>query len=40
MIHNAIWFGIGFVVAAFTPSVGRTIKSWFVKESAAVKAKV
>jgi capsule polysaccharide export protein KpsE/RkpR len=31
--------GIGFVVGAFTPAVGREIKSWFVKESTAVVAK-
>lgn len=31
--------GVGFVIGAFTPAVGREIKSWFVKEStAAVKA--
>lgn len=29
--------GIGFVVGAFTPAVGREIKSWFVKESTAAK---
>ena len=30
--------GIGFFVGAFTPAVGREIKSWFVKESTAVVA--
>lgn len=30
--------GIGFVVGAFTPSVGRRIKAFFVKESSALKA--
>jgi len=29
---------IGFVVGAFTPSVGRKIKGYFVKESAVLKA--
>ncbi len=37
MIHDAIYAGIGFVVGAFTPAVGREIKSWFVKESSVVK---
>jgi len=40
MIHDAIFAGIGFVVGAFTPSVGRVIKGWFVKESKVVVAKV
>ena len=35
---DAISGGIGFVVGAFTPAVGREIKSWFVKESTAVVA--
>jgi len=33
MIHDAIFIAIGFVVAAFTPAIGRTIKSWFVTEA-------
>lgn len=33
MIVNLVYAGVGFVVGAFTPSVGRTIKGWFVKES-------
>ena len=40
MIHDAIYAGIGFVVGAFTPAVGREIKSWFVKESTAAVAAV
>ena len=40
MIHDAIYVGIGFVICAFTPSVGRKIKSWFVKESPKVESDV
>jgi hypothetical protein len=40
MIHTLIIAGIGYIAGAFTPSVGRTIKSWFVKESSAVIKKV
>jgi hypothetical protein len=40
MIHNAIVAGIGYVIGAFTPSVGRAIKALFVKESAAAVAKI
>lgn len=32
--------GIGFVVGAFTPAIGRKIKSLFVKEGAVVKTAV
>ena len=28
-----VYGGIGYVAGAFTPAVGRTIKSWFTKES-------
>lgn len=36
MIHDVIFVGIGFVIGAFTPAVGRTIKSWFSKEATTV----
>lgn len=36
-VSGGIDSAIGFVVGAFTPAVGRKIKSWFVKESTAVK---
>ena len=36
MVHSIVAAGIGFVVGAFTPAVGRTIKAWFVKETTAV----
>jgi hypothetical protein len=29
--------GVGFVVGAFTPSIGRTIKTWFTKEATAAE---
>lgn len=32
--------GVGFVVGAFTPAIGRKIKSWFVKETTALKTDV
>jgi hypothetical protein len=32
--------GVGFVVGAFTPSIGRKIKALFVKESKVVESKV
>jgi hypothetical protein len=32
--------GVGFVVGAFTPAVGRKIKALFVKETSAAKAAV
>lgn len=32
-----IHVGVGIVIGAFMPSVGRKIKSFFVKESAVVK---
>jgi hypothetical protein len=31
---------IGYVLGAFTPAVGRTIKSWFSKETTAVEKKI
>ena len=37
MIQLIIAAAIGFVVGAFTPAVGRTIKAWFVKETTAAK---
>jgi len=40
MIHTILAAGVGFVVGAFAPAVGREIKSWFVKEAAVVKADV
>jgi hypothetical protein len=33
IITNLVAAGIGFVVGAFMPAVGREIKSWFVKET-------
>lgn len=32
--------GIGFVIGAFTPSVDRKIKAWFVKEAPKVVTSV
>jgi hypothetical protein len=40
MIHTIIAAAVGFVVGAFTPAVGRKIKSWFVPESKVVVADV
>lgn len=40
MVHSIVAAGIGFVVGAFTPAVGRTIKAWFVKEATAAKTVV
>lgn len=37
MIGSLVAAGIGFVVGAFTPAVGRKIKSFFVKETTAAK---
>jgi hypothetical protein len=37
---TVIGAAVGFVAGAFTPAVGRTIKAWFSKEVAAVKADV
>jgi len=31
---------IGYVAGAFTPSIGRTIKSWFSKEATVVKTDI
>jgi hypothetical protein len=39
-VSGAIDAGIGFVVAAFMPRIGRIIKSWFVSETTAAKADV
>lgn len=39
-IFDPINIGIGFVAGAFTPAIGRKIKSWFVKEGTVVKADV
>lgn len=42
-MHLASWLcgaSIGFITGAFTPAVGRKIKSWFVTESKAVESKV
>jgi len=33
MIHDILFAGIGFVIGAFTPAIGRKIKSWFVTEA-------
>jgi hypothetical protein len=40
MFHIILFAGIGFIVGAFTPSVGRTIKAWFTKESTVVKTDI
>lgn len=40
MIHNAIVAGVGFVIGAFTPAVGRKIKAFFVKEATSVESSV
>lgn len=40
MISTALIAGIAYIAGAFTPAVGRTIKSWFVKEATAFKADV
>jgi hypothetical protein len=38
---NALLFmGIGFVIGAFTPSIGRKIKAWFVTKGNAAKADI
>lgn len=37
---SIIYAGAGYVVGAFTPGVLRKIKSYFVKETTAVKADV
>jgi hypothetical protein len=36
----AVAAGVGFVVGAFTPAVGRKIKAFFVKETQAAEAKL
>lgn len=40
MSVELLYAGGGFVIGAFTPSIGRKIKSWFVKETSAIKADV
>lgn len=40
MISVIVAAGIGYIAGAFTPAVGREIKSWFVKESTAAKTAV
>jgi hypothetical protein len=36
-MKELIYAGIGYIAGAFTPAVGREIKSWFVKEAADAK---
>jgi hypothetical protein len=36
-INLLIGAGVGFVAGAFTPSIGRTIKTWFTKEATAAE---
>ena len=36
-MKELIYAGIGYIAGAFTPAVGREIKSWFVKEADATK---
>jgi hypothetical protein len=38
VISLPIGIGIGFVVGAFTPAIGRKIKALFVKDTATLKA--
>jgi len=40
MFHALLYLAVAYVAGAFTPSVGRKIKSFFVKEAAVVKADV
>jgi len=40
MVSAIVAAGVGFVVGAFTPAVGRKIKALFVKESQAAKTAV
>jgi hypothetical protein len=40
MVHSLLAAGVGYVVGAFTPAVGRKIKALFVSKSAAVKPTV
>jgi hypothetical protein len=37
---QAVGIGVGIVIGAFIPAIGRKIKAFFVKEAAAVKAKL
>lgn len=39
-MHALFLIGVGVVVGSFVPSVGRRIKSFFVKEAAVVKTKL
>lgn len=39
-VDMATYGGVGFVVGAFTPGIGRAIKSFFSKEGTAVKTAV
>jgi hypothetical protein len=39
-VHTISAAGIGYVIGAFTPAVGRKIKSFFVKETTAAKSAV
>ena len=40
MLHFVLGCVLSYVAGAFTPAVGREIKSWFVKKTTAVKADV
>lgn len=40
IITTVVAAGVGFVVGAFTPAIGRKIKSFFVKETTVLKADV
>lgn len=40
MIHVIVGTALGFVAGAFTPAIGRKIKSYFVAKSAVVVADV
>ena len=37
MYNDLVMMGIGFVIGAFTPSIGRQIKAWFVAKGNAAK---
>jgi hypothetical protein len=39
-MHLILYAGLGWLAGCFTPSIGRTVKSWFSKEATAVKAKL
>jgi len=40
MSHIAVGVVVGWVVGCFTPSLGRIVKAWFVKESKVVTSDV